>query len=193
MDYCNKTTHTNQRNMKISSSQQSSLLECCMCGDSGITQELFQCKICHFRSQHRYCSNLYPKAGVYEVCNWCLNQEEHSKEKSQNSLNSSASSKGKNEDDNNKNKKKADNHHGAGFKGNRRNTNSLKQQQLMKVPIKKPKLEEKMKRKRIIKNAYLEEKLRRTKLEEISKIGVITRHFFRNKVRRYKLLDEVSS
>lgn len=122
-----------------------------------------------------------------------MNQEEHSKEKSQNSLNSSASRKGKNEDDNNKNKEKGDNYHGAGFKGNRRNTNSSKQRQLLEIPIKKPKLEEKMKRKRIIKNAYLEETLRRTKSEEISKNGVITRHFFRNKVRRYKLLDEVSS
>lgn len=28
--------------------------ECCMCGDCGLPYELFQCKACHFRSQHRY-------------------------------------------------------------------------------------------------------------------------------------------
>jgi len=51
-------------------------------------------------------------------------------------------------------------------------------------------------RKRIITNGALEEKLRRTRSENIIKssnnIGV-TKQVFRNKVRRYKLLDEVSS
>lgn len=189
------TTHKEEIVVPISS-QQSSLLECCMCGDSGLTQELFQCKVCHFRSQHRYCSNLYPKAESYKVCNWCLNQKEDSKEKSLNSSNSSASRKDKNEDDS-KNKKKGDNH-GAGLKGNQRNTNNLKLQPI-KNPIKKPKSPEKLSpsttRKRIITNACLEEKLRRTKSEEISNRGLITGHAFRirNKVRRYKLLDEVSS
>ncbi|XWS25348.1 hypothetical protein CRYUN_Cryun27aG0061400 [Craigia yunnanensis] len=176
------------------SSQQSSLLECCMCGDSGLIQELFQCKVCRFRSQHRYCSNLYPKAESYKVCNWCLNKKEDSKEKSQNSSNSSASCKDNNEDDSKK-KKKGDNH-GAGLKGSQRNTNNLKLQ-VTKNPIKKPKSPEKLSpsttRKRIITNACLEEKLRRTKSEDISNSGLITRHVFRNKVRRYKLLDEVSS
>ncbi|XWS21436.1 hypothetical protein CRYUN_Cryun30bG0054500 [Craigia yunnanensis] len=165
-----------------------------MCGDSGLTQELFQCKVCQFRSQHRYCSNLYPKAESYNVCNWCLNQKEDSKEKSQNSSNSSTSCKDNNEDDV-KNKKKGDNHQ-AGLKGSQRNTNNLKLQ-LNKNPIKKPKSPEKLSpsttRKRIITNARLEEKLRRTKLKEISNGGHITRHVFRNKVRRYKLLDEVLS
>ncbi|GAB2271398.1 hypothetical protein Dimus_006237 [Dionaea muscipula] len=46
--------------------------ECCMCGDYGLASELFRCKICQFRSQHRYCSNLYPRAETYRVCNWCL-------------------------------------------------------------------------------------------------------------------------
>jgi hypothetical protein len=51
-------------------------------------------------------------------------------------------------------------------------------------------------RKRIITNGALEEKLRRTKSEDIirssNSIGA-TKQVFRNKVRRYKLLDEVSS
>ncbi|XVE95218.1 hypothetical protein REPUB_Repub02eG0077000 [Reevesia pubescens] len=174
----------------ISQQTNSSLLECCMCGDSGLTQELFQCKVCQFRSQHRYCSNLYPKAESYKVCNWCLNQKEDSKEKSQNSSNSSASCKDNSADDN-KNKRKGDNH-GPGLKGNKRN-NNLKLQ-LIKNPIMKPKSPEKLSpRKRIITNARLEEKLRRTMAEEISNSGLIPRHVFRNKVRRYKHLDEVSS
>ncbi|XP_022768411.1 uncharacterized protein LOC111312435 [Durio zibethinus] len=170
----------------VAISQQSSLLECSMCGDSGLTQELFQCKVCQFRSQHSYCSNLYPKAGSYKVCNWCLNQKEDSREKSQNSSNSSASCKDNSEDDA-KNKKKGDNNHGR--------NNNIKLQ-LIKNPIKKPKSPEKSPittRKRIITNARLEEKLRRTRSEEVSNSGLITRHVFRNKVRRYKLLDEVSS
>ncbi|XVF36617.1 hypothetical protein REPUB_Repub19eG0072500 [Reevesia pubescens] len=179
-------------------SQQSNLLECCMCGDSGLTQELFQCKVCQFRSQHRYCSNLYPKAESYKICNWCLNQKEDSKEKSQISCNSSASCKDNSEDDSKNKKKGHDYNHGAGLglKGSQRN-NNLKLQ-LMKNPmIKKPKSPDKSPttpRKRIITNARLEEKLRRTKSEDqISNSGLITRHVFRNKVRRYKLLDEVSS
>ncbi|KAG9450777.1 hypothetical protein H6P81_010742 [Aristolochia fimbriata] len=51
-------------------------LECCMCGDHGLSDELFRCKSCHFRSQHRYCSNLYPKADSYGYCNWCLKEDE---------------------------------------------------------------------------------------------------------------------
>lgn len=27
--------------------------ECCMCGDYGLSYELFQCKVCQYRSQHR--------------------------------------------------------------------------------------------------------------------------------------------
>lgn len=55
-------------------------------------------------------------------------------------------------------------------------------------------------RKRIITNGEKEEaeKIRRTRSEEVSNIKRIsnhgiTRQVFRNKVRRYKLLDEVSS
>ncbi|XVF64866.1 hypothetical protein PTKIN_Ptkin09bG0201000 [Pterospermum kingtungense] len=200
MNAKNMTANKEEEVVPISSPR---VLECCMCGDSGLTQELFQCKVCQFRSQHRYCSNLYPKAESYKVCNWCLNQKESSKEKSQNSSNSSATCKDNNEDDSNKNKKKVENHGAtaAGLKGSSiRYGNNLKLQVIKNNPnnIKiKPTSPEKLSpsttRKRIISNARLEEKLRRTKSEEISNRGIITRHVFRNKVRRYKLLDEVSS
>ncbi|KAK9002904.1 hypothetical protein V6N11_060479 [Hibiscus sabdariffa] len=137
-------------------------------------------------SYGRYCSNLYPKSESYKVCNWCLNQ----KEKSHDSFNSSASCQNKiqEDDDDDESKKKGDDY--------RRNTNSSKLQKLIKNPTtKKPMLEERSsKRKRIITNACLEEKLRRRKPEEMmTKNGIITRHVFRNKVRRYKFLDEVST
>lgn len=57
-------------------------------------------------------------------------------------------------------------------------------------------------RKRIVTNGALEERFRRTRSEDIitngssssnSNSGGATKHVFRNKVRRYKLLDEVSS
>ncbi|KAL0368567.1 UNVERIFIED_CONTAM: hypothetical protein Scaly_1075600 [Sesamum calycinum] len=49
--------------------------ECCMCGDYGLSSHLFICKLCRFRSQHKYCSNLYPEAESYHICNWCLSQK----------------------------------------------------------------------------------------------------------------------
>ncbi|XP_066350547.1 uncharacterized protein [Miscanthus floridulus] len=45
---------------------------CCMCGDHGLAGELFRCKCCRARLQHRYCSDLYPRAAAYRRCNWCL-------------------------------------------------------------------------------------------------------------------------
>ncbi|KAH0453429.1 hypothetical protein IEQ34_017753 [Dendrobium chrysotoxum] len=47
---------------------------CCMCGDLGLPEQLFRCKSCIFRSQHKYCSELYPKAEAYSNCNWCLRE-----------------------------------------------------------------------------------------------------------------------
>ncbi|OAY58070.1 uncharacterized protein LOC110608507 [Manihot esculenta] len=160
--------------------------ECCMCGDCGLSYELFQCKICQFRSQHRYCSNLYPKAESYQVCNWCLSHE--TKEKSQTSSNSSSSNKNTSEDDSIKNTQDKNK---AGLKSQR---GSLQLQ--INSPIKKQRSPERspVTRRRLISNAKLEEKLiRRTKSEEISNNIGITKQVFRNKVRRYKLLDEVSS
>ncbi|KDP41454.1 hypothetical protein JCGZ_15861 [Jatropha curcas] len=166
--------------------------ECCMCGDFGLSYELFQCKICHFRSQHRYCSNLYPKAESYQVCNWCLGNE--GKEKSQNSSNSSSSNKNSSEDDSSKSIKK-------GVKNQR---GSL-QLEVINSPIKKQRSPERSPvttRRRLITYGKLEEKklIRRTKSEEISNNnnnsnsnGITITQVFRNRVRRYKLLDEVSS
>uniref|UniRef100_A0ACD6AL23 Uncharacterized protein n=1 Tax=Avena sativa TaxID=4498 RepID=A0ACD6AL23_AVESA len=48
---------------------------CCMCGDHGMPQELFKCRLCRLRMQHRYCSELYPRAATYRQCNWCLRED----------------------------------------------------------------------------------------------------------------------
>ncbi|KAL6899269.1 hypothetical protein ACP4OV_005927 [Aristida adscensionis] len=48
---------------------------CCMCGDHGLPAELFRCTLCRLRLQHRYCSELYPRAATYRSCNWCLREE----------------------------------------------------------------------------------------------------------------------
>ncbi|KAE8715398.1 WD and tetratricopeptide repeat protein, putative isoform 1 [Hibiscus syriacus] len=95
-------------------------------------------------------------------------------------------------EDDGKNKRKGDySNDGAGFKGAQRNKN-LKQKF-----VNRPKSTEKRPpcttRKGTISNARLEEELRTRKAEEVSNGGHITRHVFRNKVRRYKLLDDVSS
>ncbi|XP_050377296.1 uncharacterized protein LOC126794583 [Argentina anserina] len=196
-------------------------LECCMCGDFGFSYELFQCKACQFRSQHRYCSNLYPKAESYRLCNWCLTQKEETKEKSQNSSNSSSSFKKEqshqehlhqNHDPKVNRKKKnstkaSHDHdtHGSGLRGSmklqpsgpikKQRSFDHHQNQVSTSP-KSPSVA----RKRIITNGAKEEaeKIRRTISEDISNINRInnrgiTRQVFRNKVRRYKLLDEVSS
>ncbi|KAE8788279.1 hypothetical protein D1007_37675 [Hordeum vulgare] len=47
---------------------------CCMCGDRGLPHELLRCKLCRVRLQHRYCSELYPRATAYRRCNWCLRE-----------------------------------------------------------------------------------------------------------------------
>ncbi|KAK9271222.1 hypothetical protein L1049_026812 [Liquidambar formosana] len=173
--------------------------ECCMCGDYGLSSELFRCKVCQFRSQHRYCSNLYPRAESYRICNWCLSQKDDTAEKTPNSSNSSSSYKSNNEDDHSKSKKKStnsDNNHG-GLKGQRGNL-----QLHLNSPIKKQRSPEispspspspSTGRKRIITSGNMEERrITRTKSEELSN-GGITKQVFRNKVRRYKLLDEVTS
>ncbi|KAG2698814.1 hypothetical protein I3843_07G165900 [Carya illinoinensis] len=144
----------------------------------------------------RYCSNLYPKAESYRICNWCLSQKEDAKEKSQNSSNSSSSNKNQGEDDSKSNRRNGNGDNLANLKG-QRDTSQLK----LNVPIKKQRSPDgspspspsPSARKRIITNARMEEKLRRTKSEEISNRIGVTRPLLRSKVRRYKLLDEVSS
>lgn len=132
----------------------------------------------------RYCSNLYPKADSYRVCNWCLNQKEDAQEKTQNSSNSSSSNRNNEESDAKlKKKKSGSDSHVKVQRG------SL--QLPVNGPIKKQKSPERSPstRKRIITAGWMEERLRRTNSEG----SAITKHVFRNKVRRYKLLDEVSS
>lgn len=79
------------------------------------------------------------------------------------------------------------------MKGQQRSSLQLQ----LNKPIKKQKSPERSPptRKRIITNGALEEKLRRTKSEVISNNNrvIVRKPVFRNKVRRYKLLDEVSS
>ncbi|CAI0467738.1 unnamed protein product [Linum tenue] len=187
--------------------------ECCMCGDFGFSYELFQCQVCHFRSQHRYCSNLYPKAESYEACNWCLRRDD-SKDKSQNSSNSSSSNRNSASDGDGRRARVSDR---AGPVKSQRISIATKgsgrtlQRQSINGPVKKQKSPDRSMattpRRRLISNGELEKKLRRTKSEVIVKnsnsnnhnngngsVGGMRRHVvFRNKVRRYKLLDEVSS
>ncbi|KAH9690496.1 hypothetical protein KPL70_015817 [Citrus sinensis] len=212
---------------KDSQSQASCPAECCMCGDYGVSNELFRCKVCQFRSQHRYCSNLYPKAESYQVCNWCLSQRDE-KDKSQNSSNSSSSNKinGREGDDSKNVKNKKKNHDSSNNNNNNNNNRvllmksqrsiNLKLQQPNNKPIEKQRSPERLPppptptprtRKRIITNGALEEKnlIKRKKSEEMANnnnnnnsnsnntVTPVRRPFFRNKVRRYKLLDEVSS
>lgn len=178
--------------------------ECCMCGDYGLSSELFKCKICQIRSQHRYCSNLYPKAESYRICNWCLSPKEISGEKTQNSSNSSSSCRNTTSDhnirDDPKLKKKLiikneNNDIGrTSPKGKLKSSSNLKLQLIKKKPIKLQEPPSLAARKRIrVDDVNIEEKIRRTKSEEISNRGIITRKVLKNRVRRYKLLDEVSS
>ncbi|CAL9195713.1 unnamed protein product [Musa hybrid cultivar] len=63
------------RNGSPASSSPPASLACCMCGDVGISEDLFRCKVCNFRLQHKYCSSLYPKFERYSTCNWCLSDD----------------------------------------------------------------------------------------------------------------------
>ncbi|XP_050123951.1 uncharacterized protein LOC126601304 isoform X1 [Malus sylvestris] len=199
--------------------------ECCMCGDFGFSYELFVCKVCQFRSQHRfpmcrYCSNLYPNAESYRICNWCLTQ----KEDTQNSSNSSSSCKKESQDQDHPitkisikkkiSSKNSHNPYGGCLRGTMQLQPSgpIKKQRSLDLhhlhrqssavspsPSPSPKSAPVVTRKRIITNAAKEaERIKRTRSEDISNIKNtstigITRQVFRNKVRRYKLLDEVSS
>ncbi|XP_078152059.1 uncharacterized protein LOC144547317 [Carex rostrata] len=51
---------------------------CCMCGDIGFPEKLFQCRRCQSRFQHSYCTNYYSHKGSEDaqVCDWCLTEEQ---------------------------------------------------------------------------------------------------------------------
>ncbi|XP_008795193.1 uncharacterized protein LOC103711006 [Phoenix dactylifera] len=146
---------------------------CCMCGDHGLRQELFRCKVCLVRSQHKYCSNLYPKAESYRACNWCL-REEGGKPLSKEATtdhNSSISSASTN----------ADNSSAGGGSGGKIHRGAFSPQ--LNKPIKKQRSLDRP----------APDATDRMRSEEISPSSGRGRQVFRGKVRRYKLLEEVSS
>ncbi|PIN12078.1 hypothetical protein CDL12_15315 [Handroanthus impetiginosus] len=156
--------------------------ECCMCGDYGISSELFTCKHCRFRSQHKYCSNLYPEAESYNICNWCLSQkndikgEEKAKRTSPKS--SSISQKATKDDIKMNQSKKVL----GGLKDIKKASNQM-------IKIKHTKLPGDRSDGGVSKKI-----IRRTRSSDaITNRGIIIKQVSRNKVRRYKLLDEVSS
>ncbi|KAJ0580615.1 hypothetical protein HanHA300_Chr04g0131301 [Helianthus annuus] len=175
--------------------------ECCMCGDFGLSQELFRCKICKNRFQHKYCSNQYPKAEFYKACNWCLAP----KHDSGNSSNSSSSCRNNSGDDHR-------NHSGKTKRSipvHRIGHGSLRERRkgldieltgtglMKKVHGSSPEEESPVStgRKRVVVEEKNHGMLRKSKSANhlTSGGGTKTRPVFRNKVRRYKLLDEVSS
>ncbi|KAL1536181.1 hypothetical protein AAHA92_28869 [Salvia divinorum] len=146
----------------------SSSVECCMCGDHGVSSELFLCIGCGFRSQHKYCSDLYPGAESYDICNWCINQKEIAKS-SQNSFHKTDHRDVKIK------KVKIDINH----KDRRAIDNGSKKQIKSTAAAAPPPLAG-----------------RKTVTSDHGRISAerrIIKPVFRNKVRRYKLLDEVSS
>ncbi|KAL8486815.1 hypothetical protein ACS0TY_023489 [Phlomoides rotata] len=176
--------------------------ECCMCGDQGLSSELFTCKTCRFRLQHKYCSNLYPGAESYTVCNWCLSQKDDKKgggggERLIISPKSSHKITTVHQDDHDGIKmiKKKRVLLGEG-QGDRRTISSNSQiKKSSKLPV-----EAAAGRRRVASDhaggGGRDINIRRTRSEEMSSKGgngMIIKQVFRNKVRRYKLLDDVSS
>ncbi|PWA49222.1 hypothetical protein CTI12_AA483330 [Artemisia annua] len=48
---------------------------CCMCGDVGFPDQIFQCINCQHRFQHSYCSNYYIESSEPpEICDWCQSE-----------------------------------------------------------------------------------------------------------------------
>ncbi|KAJ3702583.1 hypothetical protein LUZ61_006288 [Rhynchospora tenuis] len=148
-------------------------LVCCMCGDQGLQDELFRCKACLFRSQHTYCSDLYLKTESHRACNWCLREEttksldKEESNKDQANLQSSSSNYSNSV------------MNGAGVKLHQRTFSSQ-----LNNPIKKQKLL----------NRSVSDMTDKMRTEEVSPSTISKgKHPFRGKVRRYKLLEEVSS
>ncbi|XP_078442925.1 uncharacterized protein LOC144712502 [Wolffia australiana] len=48
---------------------------CCLCGDVGFPDKLFQCARCLSRFQHSYCSNYYNSSDGGALCDWCRGEE----------------------------------------------------------------------------------------------------------------------
>ncbi|XXG70757.1 hypothetical protein AAC387_Pa07g0165 [Persea americana] len=135
-----------------------------MCGDYGLPEELISCRSCHFRSQHKYCSDLYPKAESNSLCNWCLKEdrEKHMKEATGNrSLSSTCGGSISNSKKKMVNTRNSDSNE-VGQKLQRCTTFQL----LVNIPIKKKRSPERLTFNR-------------------------SKQVVRGKVRRYKLLEEV--
>ncbi|KAJ7965784.1 Ubiquitin carboxyl-terminal hydrolase [Quillaja saponaria] len=150
------------RNKGSGSAAARSSLECCMCGDCGFSHELFQCKVCQFRSQHRNRGSGDDESKNRKIKNENL-AEIHGGKKGQRGID------------------------GLGVQFNK----PIKKQRSGPTPTSPSVLGSA--RKRIVTNSSIEDNLRRTKSEEISNRPGIKKQVFRNKVRKYKLLDEVSS
>ncbi|KAL8252794.1 hypothetical protein R6Q59_036487 [Mikania micrantha] len=153
--------------------------ECCMCGDYGLSQQLFRCKICKSRFQHKYCSNQYPKAESYKSCNWCLTQKHESGKSTSPSSPCINNSGDDHRDHDVRNKRNADD-----------KTSLIKKVHRLSPEKESPKRAA---------GGIVEEKnhvvLRKSKSANHLAIGggIKARPLFKNRVRRYKLLDEVSS
>ncbi|KAL0908621.1 hypothetical protein M5K25_023125 [Dendrobium thyrsiflorum] len=142
-----------------------SVVICCMCGDRGLSIELFRCKVCLFRSQHKYCSDLYPKTETYKACNWCLREERGKAVARELATSTSDNSSGPSGN-------------GSGSLGWKLQRGAPPLQ--LSKPVKKQRVP-----------ATSTEKM--TTDQELSPGTGRVRQTFRGKVRRYKLLEEVSS
>ncbi|KAL3634380.1 hypothetical protein CASFOL_021434 [Castilleja foliolosa] len=156
--------------------------ECCMCGDYGLSSQLFKCKQCRFRSQHKYCSNLYPEEETYHICNWCLSQNEDRKRWEEKNIEKTSPNYQYNDTKMNKNNKRVI--------LLRDNQGGLKDKKTSRDQIKIKTDESRADQSGPSTGRIGKRIIRRTRSEEISNGG--KKQVFRNKVRRYKLLDEVS-
>ncbi|XP_011073869.1 uncharacterized protein LOC105158727 [Sesamum indicum] len=172
--------------------------ECCMCGDYGLSSHLFICKHCRFRSQHKYCSNLYPEAESYHICNWCLSQKGdkkgellgNTKASSPNSSSSSLKTPSDHQDHMKMNNgKRVLGENDGGLKDT--SDQIKKQKKSSQTTERSGPSSAGRKRVTTDRGGSIGKK---TRSEEVSNGGVnIIKQVFRNKVRRYKLLDEVPS
>ncbi|GMH22379.1 hypothetical protein Nepgr_024222 [Nepenthes gracilis] len=70
---------------------------CCMCGDVGFPDKLFQCARCRYRFQHSYCSSYRDQSSemrVVELCDWCQSEEGRTSSKHGGSSKETAVNKG---------------------------------------------------------------------------------------------------
>ncbi|KAK1287957.1 hypothetical protein QJS10_CPB19g01542 [Acorus calamus] len=171
--------------------------ECCMCGDHGLSIELFRCKICLFRSQHRYCSNLYPKVDSYRVCNWCLRDDGGKAVIVQSTTTTTTKTPLSKEGSNSPSSPSSLNTNSTSS-----GTSSPKLQQRGSIPLSLNKPIKKQRspdrpptttnKKIVVVTGCVEESVRRMRSDEVFN-AERPKPAFRGKVRRYKLLEEVSS